>query len=378
MFNIQKTAQYWEFASEESLEDFLWGALVQLLDIKPIKRQFSVSGQFCDILGITAQGSLAIVELKNGEDRYVVSQISRYYDALITEKPLSELIDYSQAIELIIIAPSFHRDNFIDQKYNRLNIRFLEFKLQEKGKTVLFSLKDLQSNIAAYQSIDLPDLPEDQTIATPPRRLLKLLADYDQKTKESILEVRSQILKFNPKIQEVSNTNNIIYGTGKTKSCAELRQDKVRNIMVLFLWLPWKTARHHKKQMVVRMRLWTDWETVSALGHTPDAMGKMVSFEEWESASVRPLNRVLPKGMSWRHDSWIPVEISQNKYFTDPVYRAEFIHQHRYLPHASQHNYRSGVAMSATSYLEYMGQSNTSLQLSEFVNLALETWLSKI
>ncbi len=378
MFNIQKTAQYWEFPSEENLEDFLWETLVKLSGIKPIKRQFGVNGQFCDILGVTRRGSLAIIELKNSEDRYVVSQISRYYDALITEKPLSDLIDYKQPIELIVIASSFHRDNFIDQKYNKLNIRFLQFNIEEKPENILFSLKDLQSNSVTCQLIDLPKSSQNQSISIPPRRLTKLLADYDQKTKESILEVRSQILKFNPKIQEVSNTNNIIYGTGKTKSCAELRQDKVRNIMVLFLWLPWKTSRHHKKQMVVRMRLWTDWKTVSDLGHTPDAMGKMVSFEEWESASVRPLNKVLPKGMSWRRDWWIPTAVAQEKYFTDPVYRAKFVHEHSYLPDASQHNYRSGVAMSATSYLEYIGKSDMSLKLSEFVSLALETWLSKI
>lgn len=61
-----------------------------------------------------------VLELKNGEDRYIVQQLTRYYDALREEKPFNEKIDYEQPIVLIAITPSFHKDNFTDRKYHLL------------------------------------------------------------------------------------------------------------------------------------------------------------------------------------------------------------------------------------------------------------------
>ncbi|NES03910.1 MAG: hypothetical protein F6K22_14290 [Okeania sp. SIO2F4] len=49
--------------------------------------------------------------MKNIEDRGIVQQLTRYYDALLDEKPFSDKVDYQQPARLVAITPSFHRDN---------------------------------------------------------------------------------------------------------------------------------------------------------------------------------------------------------------------------------------------------------------------------
>jgi RecB family endonuclease NucS len=53
---------------------------------------------------------LVVLELKNGEDRYVVQQLTRYYDALLEHKPFADRVDYDRPVRLIAITPKFHRD----------------------------------------------------------------------------------------------------------------------------------------------------------------------------------------------------------------------------------------------------------------------------
>jgi len=68
------------FASESDLEDFVWVHLDQLSGFKAFKRQYLVNGEVCDILAVTPSGGLVIIELKNGEDRYIAQQLTRYSD----------------------------------------------------------------------------------------------------------------------------------------------------------------------------------------------------------------------------------------------------------------------------------------------------------
>ncbi|MBC6435548.1 DUF91 domain-containing protein [Nostoc sp. HG1] len=66
-----------------------------------------VNGQICDILALRENKQLVVLELKNAEDRYIVQQLTRYYDALKEVKPLEDEIDYQQPISLIAIKPNF-------------------------------------------------------------------------------------------------------------------------------------------------------------------------------------------------------------------------------------------------------------------------------
>lgn len=49
---LRKTGEGWEFASEAALEDFIWDNLQQLLGFTPLKRQYIVKGEVCDILAL--------------------------------------------------------------------------------------------------------------------------------------------------------------------------------------------------------------------------------------------------------------------------------------------------------------------------------------
>ena len=122
--NLIKTGNSWKFATEADLEDFVWANLKELFGLIPLKRQYYVKGQICDILALRENKQLVVLELKNAEDRYIVQQLTRYYDALQEVKPLEDEIDYQQPISLIAIKPNFHRDNFIDKKYHHLSIDF--------------------------------------------------------------------------------------------------------------------------------------------------------------------------------------------------------------------------------------------------------------
>jgi RecB family endonuclease NucS len=79
--NLKQTANNWEFDNEAELENFLWLNLPSLLNLNPFKKQYAIDGQFCDILAIDEQQRLVILELKNTEDRYVIQQITRYYNS---------------------------------------------------------------------------------------------------------------------------------------------------------------------------------------------------------------------------------------------------------------------------------------------------------
>lgn len=50
--NLRQTGQRWEFENEAALEDFAWVNLERILGLTPLKRQYSVRGQICDILAV--------------------------------------------------------------------------------------------------------------------------------------------------------------------------------------------------------------------------------------------------------------------------------------------------------------------------------------
>lgn len=90
---LKKTGTGWEFVNEAALEDFVWDNLKPLLNLTPLKRQYFVKGEICDILAVDDNRQLVVLELKNTEDRYIVQQLTRYYDALLEVKPFDTKVD---------------------------------------------------------------------------------------------------------------------------------------------------------------------------------------------------------------------------------------------------------------------------------------------
>ena len=162
---LTKNEGIWKFNSEADLETFIWENLENLLNLQPFKRQFSVRGEFCDILAIAENRTLVIIELKNTEDRYLVQQLTRYYDRILSEKPFQADLDPTQSIQLLAIAPNFHRHNLIDRKYNRLKIGFLGFNITEKMGDLYFNLIGLNQELVAFEKI--PDFANYKVLQSP-------------------------------------------------------------------------------------------------------------------------------------------------------------------------------------------------------------------
>jgi uncharacterized protein (DUF433 family) len=145
---LNKVGDKVEFKSEAELEKFVYGHLDELLALQPIAKQYRVNSDICDILAVDDRQRLSIIELKNVEDRYIVQQLTRYYQSLIEEKPFSNLINYENDIRLIAITPSFHQHNLVDRKHTKLEIEFWSFEIvQIKGtKNISFTLINCDTN----------------------------------------------------------------------------------------------------------------------------------------------------------------------------------------------------------------------------------------
>src|SRR6476469_4234480 len=208
---LRKTGTGWEFASEAALEDFVWANLEQLFGLTCLKRQYYINGQVCDILGLNENKQLVVLELKNTEDRYVVQQLTRYYDALREEKPFSEEIDYEQPIGLVAIAPSFHRDNFTDRKYNHLVVEFLRCEILLETDSLYLQLKDVDTGKVSQLEIPHQETDSTDDIPPPPKALQKLLTNCEPNQQKEILRIRRKILSFDRRMEEMLNGGSIMY-----------------------------------------------------------------------------------------------------------------------------------------------------------------------
>lgn len=262
--HLRKTGIGWEFESEAALEDFAWANLKQLLGLTPLKRQYVVKGQICDILAVDENKRLVVLELKNNEDRYVVQQLTRYYDALLEEKPFKELVDYRQPIDLIAITPKVHRDNLIDKKYHHLSIRFLQFQLVMSGEALYLQLKDIDTNKLFQLEIRRQEADSTESLPIPPKLLQKLLGSCSNEQVRVIMEIRNQILSFDKRMEEISTAGSIKYGNGKSKTskfCAEFCPNSKGELLV-FLWIPFKAGASQK---IGRAKMGINYETANAL-----------------------------------------------------------------------------------------------------------------
>ena len=230
---LKKAEQGWIFAEERLLEDFIWDSLEPSLNLIPLQRQFRIQGEYSDILAKTKNNNqLVVLELKNCEDRYIIHQLTRYYHSLQLEQPFKELIDYNQPIRLIAIAPDFHKHNFIDRHYNKLQF----------------------------------DLP--------PRMLVNFLDKLSPVHKIEILRHREKMLGYDKRVKEIKDGKSIFYGRGKTKPCCQLKfisatKPYEQNHLQCYLWLPLpkRFLRFNKKSGIGRMYLQCDpdFQTVTTI-----------------------------------------------------------------------------------------------------------------
>ena len=311
---LRKNSQGWEFASEQALEDFVWNRLEDLLQVRPFQRQLTVMGEICDILALTPERQLVIIELKNVEYRHVVQQLTRYYSNLLSERPFSDAIDYEKPVRLIAIAPSFHRHNYIDRQYSRLSFEFVKASVQKSNQFYLeLQFEDAENPLSRavlpYQEPKLGN--QDEDLAEVPDLLLKWMGACSVAEQQAFLRTRAQILGFDSRIQEIVEAKSIQYGTGKTKLCAEVCFSQRHQRPILFLWLIlpncWRSSG--RAERVGRLRLWLHDGNLTHVGHVAAGLGKMRLREEWDAIpKTRWPRRSLLENLS--HRSHIPMEVT--------------------------------------------------------------------
>lgn len=362
---LKKVGDRWQFESEALLEDFFRANLKEILGLKILGQQHYINGQICDLIAVAPDQRITIIELKNCEDRYIVQQLTRYFDAVLQEKPFQEAVDYSKSVNLLAITPGFHRDNWIDRKYTRLSIDFLEYQvLQRQGKFV-FSLQNKDNSniweaIIPYQISQVAhELP------APPRGLLNILAKSPDSDRPGVMAFREAMLRYDNRMQEMPLGGSIVYGKGKSKPCAELKYDSMRAKTALLLWLPYKATPYHKKERIMRLRLWTDWQTVSALAHTPKLLGRTITVEEWQSGEFQPIKKLLPT-----------IDFMLDAYYNRPGEKEKHIRFQGQNYENAHHS--SGLAMPLELYRKLIKKPDLSNDLSTFVTLALSQWKRRL
>jgi hypothetical protein len=236
---IQANGQ-WCFVNESELENFVWENLQTALGLTPIKRQFSLGGQFIDILAVDEEQNLAIVELKNIEDRHVVQQLTRYFDLVVNSNDsLSEFSKFKK-VRLIGILPSVHPFNELDCKYHRLQFELLEFSVLLENENFYWNLKALDKKIpiAAWTK------KEELTIEPPSQTLIKLMnKNCPENSIANLLYIREFLLLSDPRMKEIQERGVLMYGNTKSKICAELHiKSKRGSGGLLLLKLPDKNC----------------------------------------------------------------------------------------------------------------------------------------
>lgn len=337
----------WHFDSELSLETFVHAHLPVLLGLTPIARQFYLDFQVCDLLAVSPERQLVILELKNTEDRYVVQQLTRYYHAVVAYKPLAEQVDYDRPIRLVAIAPSFHAHNFIDRQYSTLPIEFLTFRVQPQAEQLEFCLTDIDHGLVS--TIEIPSnfhstlvntaLPvpveTERKLPPPPKSLRRLVENLAPTEQDYVMQLRQQILRFSDRMQEVGRTTSTDYGLRKgerdlykTKMCARLEPFYTgSNLPFLLLQLPYP---------------------------------KIELSDTGRRFRSKPV-----KGLAW-------TQVSHQKRLWDttaPIQIFTYLGKTR-----NYHSHAYNLVTYAEMYAKLTGQEREFRSISDLVTLALEEW----
>jgi RecB family endonuclease NucS len=287
---LRKTDQGWKFIDESELETFVWDNLEEIFKLKPLTRQLSIKGEICDILATGENNQLAIIELKNTEDRYVINQLTRYYDNLLEKE-----------IRLLAICPSFHRHNLIDEKHSRLNFSLFTFFIAYENNEFYFHLSQIHNQSETkiikinYQEVHLQNQGNDN-IPEPPRLLLDWLGSLTNTEIENLTKIRHQILTFDHRLEETIVNKSIIYGSkygkDKMRKCAEFCYDRKSKNILLFLWL---IIPNRKNQNITRMQIDTTDEHLTYWRYIPVKEGSI----SWEKLINKTRFYIVPGNEGW-------------------------------------------------------------------------------
>ena len=231
-YQLIQANEQWCFVNESELENFVWENLQTALGLTPIKRQFSLGGQFVDILAVDEEQNLTIIELKNTEDRHIIQQLTRYFDLIVSSDEVLPEFSRAKRIRLIGILPSIHPFNELDCKYHRLQFELLEFSIVAENETFYWNLEALDKKI----SIAAWTKKEELAIEPPSQSLIKLMNKNCQENNiAKLLHIRELLLSSDPRMKEIQEKGVLMYGNTKSKVCAELHIKSKRGFGGLLL-----------------------------------------------------------------------------------------------------------------------------------------------
>lgn len=244
MFNLTENTIGWQFQSEFSLDNFIWNNLERLFELEGLSRQHRINNQICDILAVNKKKQLTILELKNTEDRYIIQQLTRYYDAIREHQPFKEKVNYKLPVRLIAIAPNFHHDSLIDLRYSKLTFDLFSFQvISDEINNFCFELSDvadkktmklkIQEKFHQFLHREGQEAADVSTIRLPPpKSLQKLIEDLSPEQEKYVLDIRDRLLDYDERLREKGYTTRTVYGLAKgdkdifkTKLCAEFIPD---------------------------------------------------------------------------------------------------------------------------------------------------------
>lgn len=250
------------FQSEKDLEDYIEAYFTELFpDFTLVKRQHSIKMQRCDLLCRTkSQRQPVVIELKNEEDRGIVSQLTRYRKAILSEQPFAEQIDYSLTVKLVAIAPTFHEDNYTDQEASKFedDFYFWSFSIEDSNNSGKFKLCNQVYDIP-YPIFGLPEISSssDSYSGGLPVFTSNFRSNLPSEDRNDFIALRS-LLMSQPKVREmVSPTyRRILYGTGEGENHKKLAEiANTSKVLYLFLWLPSHNSSHPTAKTIARFGL---------------------------------------------------------------------------------------------------------------------------
>ncbi|WP_414512187.1 hypothetical protein [Nostoc sp. PCC 9305] len=233
------------FQSEQYLEDYIEAYFDTIFpELVLIKRQHSLKMQRCDLLCCSKLHKQAvIIELKNEEDRGLVSQLMRYRKIISQNQSFAELIDYSLPIKLIAIAPTFHEDNYTDKEASKFenDISFWKFHVEYDTTGTKFQLEGKSYDVL-YPVFGLPRSLQNEVIQNTvlPAFTHNFKSNLPVDTHQNFRIIR-ELFMAQPKMKEmVSPTyRKILYGTGEGENHKKLAEiTNTSKGIWLFLWLP--------------------------------------------------------------------------------------------------------------------------------------------
>jgi len=318
-----------EFETEAHLELFFWDTVLKEMGLQPLKRQHYCREGICDILAKGARDQLVIIELKNVKDSHVIDQITSYFDALSEQRPFSEQIDYTQPIDLYIISPEYNSRTHCILKHHKLKFNLFSYTAKVFGEDILFTLREWDSQIEKV-SVKIPLLSsniEIEDIPSPPKIFQDVIGQSSTHEVQSAYLMREKIYQFarsnNFKLTEKPTGKSLRFERNKQNPIAEIDWDKKRNILVIYLWLPFLTINARSNQgafqdrykRTAMMRLWVENELVQYVGYIDKGRKSwiVITPDEFKDETI-PTPTKLKKNYSYEH-YWKGLAMPTEDYF---------------------------------------------------------------